>query len=257
MKQKPKTILIIGESCLDQFVYCESQRLAPDVPIPVLQVVKKTENPGMAKNVERNIKALYPYCDIVTNENWRKVTKTRYMHEKTNHAFIRIDHNDSLKRIDVKKVPFKKYDIIAISDYNKGFLSEEDIAYICKHHSKVFIDTKKPVGNFLRDVLYIKINNFEYERSLPISKNIKDKIIVTKNGDPVEHKNKQYPVEKIEVKDSSGAGDSFFAALLVRYAETEDIDGAIGFAADRATQVVKQKGVTVIKKLNHEKSISR
>lgn len=248
MNQKPKSILIIGESCLDVFVYSDSMRLAPDVPVPVLQVVRKTENPGMAKNVERNIKALYPHCEIITNNNWRKVTKTRYMHDKTNHAFIRIDQNDALKRIDVKKIPFKKYDIVAISDYNKGFLHEEDIAYICKNHDCVFIDTKKPVGSFLKDVTYIKINNFEFERSKPIPKYLKDKIIVTRNGDPVEYKGKQYPVERVEVKDSSGAGDSFFAALLVKFAETGNIHEAIAFAADRATQVVKQKGVTIIKK---------
>ena len=36
-----KKILIIGESCKDIFVYCNANRLAPDLPIPVLSVIEK------------------------------------------------------------------------------------------------------------------------------------------------------------------------------------------------------------------------
>ena len=74
-----KKILIIGESCRDVFVYCHTSRLAPDIPVPVLQVVEEKDNPGMAKNVEQNIKAIYKNCDLITNENWRDLTKTLYM----------------------------------------------------------------------------------------------------------------------------------------------------------------------------------
>ena len=49
---------------------------------------------------------------------------------------------DAFPRIDIKKVPLD-YDIIAVSDYNKGFLAEDDIQYLCEHHYNVFIDTKK------------------------------------------------------------------------------------------------------------------
>ena len=47
---------------------------------------------------------------------------------------------------DFKKVIkdiIHNYDIIIISDYNKGFLTEEDIEWITKHHDCVFIDTKR------------------------------------------------------------------------------------------------------------------
>jgi D-glycero-beta-D-manno-heptose-7-phosphate kinase len=248
-----KKILIIGESCLDVFVYCDVKRLAPDVPVPVLQVAKQGISPGMAKNVERNVKALYPSCDLVTNSNWRGITKTRYMHDKTNHAFVRIDRDRPIKHAEVHRISFGKYDLVAVSDYDKGFLTKDDICYICKSHPCVFVDTKKPVGPFLKDAAFIKINNYEYEKSQPIHKSVKDKIICTNNGDPVEYKNKKFPVDKVEVKDSSGAGDSFFAALLVRYAETRDIEESIAFAAARATEVVQHKGVGVIKRLNGKK----
>jgi bifunctional ADP-heptose synthase (sugar kinase/adenylyltransferase) len=243
-----KKILIIGESCLDRFVYTETERLAPDLPIPVLQVVTETENPGMAKNVERNVKALHESCNIVTNANWRRITKTRYMHGKTNHAFMRVDSKYAMPRIDAKKLRLKQYNLIAISDYNKGFLTREDMQFICERHPCVFVDTKKSVGNFLNRCTYIKINEKEYRSSLPMSRQLKRKTIITKGERGAELNGTEYPTEKIEVKDSSGAGDSFFAALIVRYVETEDISDAIRFANRCATETVQHKGVSVIAK---------
>jgi len=243
-----KKILIVGESCRDIFVYADTERLAPDVPVPVLQIVKQTENPGMAKNVERNVKALCKSCDIITNKNWRSITKTRYMHGKTNHGFLRVDTNHAMEPAQVRKLPLTHYDLIAVSDYNKGFLTEDDIRYICEHHDCVFVDTKKLIGNFLDRATYIKINKKEYEDSLPLSKHLKRKIIFTTGEQGAEFNGTHYPTEKIEVKDSSGAGDSFFAALIVRYVETGDIEDAIRFANICATEVVQHKGVSVIKK---------
>jgi bifunctional ADP-heptose synthase (sugar kinase/adenylyltransferase) len=246
--KKNKHILIIGESCRDIFVYCDTKRLAPDIPVPVLHVTKQTKNPGMAKNVERNVKAIHKWCDLHTNNNWRTITKTRFMHEKTPQAFFRVDSEPGFSRTDVQKIPLKKYDVIGISDYNKGFLTHEDIEYICKHHPCVFVDTKKPLGNFLDKAKYIKINKHEYERSLPVPEIIRDKVIVTKGGDGVDFNGKNYLVDAVEIRDVSGAGDSFFAALIVHYAETEDIEAAITFANACATQVVQKKGVSVISK---------
>lgn len=244
-----KKILIIGESARDIFVYCKAERLAPDLPIPVLRKLYQTTNAGMAKNVELNIKNISNICDLYTNQNWKKVTKTRYMDEKTNHAFIRVDTDHTMNRVDVKKIPFKEYSIVAISDYNKGFLTEADIKHICDNHQNVFVDTKKILGKWIENAKFIKINNYEYERSINfISKKIKDKIICTRGEFGAEYKSEIYPVEKVEVKDTSGAGDSFFAALLIKYFETNNIRESIKFANICTSKVVQQRGVTLIKK---------
>ncbi|MCK5021959.1 MAG: hypothetical protein KAR54_01790 [Candidatus Pacebacteria bacterium] len=243
-----KKILIIGESCRDIFVYCKANRLCPDIPVPVLGIINQTENPGMAKNVERNVKNIEGICDILTNSNWKDVTKTRYMHNVSNHMFVRVDTDHNIKRINLKDISFD-YDIIAISDYNKGFLHEGDIKYICENHNNVFIDTKKVLGDWVSKVKFIKINNYEYEHSKDsILKGLENKIICTKGGEGAIFKNKTYPVNKVEVKDTSGAGDSFFAALLVKYAETEDIEESIKYANECASMVVRKKGVSVIEK---------
>lgn len=240
-----KKVLVIGESCRDIFVYCNTNRLCPDVPVPVLNVVNQTENGGMAKNVQRNIEK-YLYCDIITNYNWYDVTKTRYVDDKTNHMFFRVDSNDNIKRIDISKLNFE-YELIVISDYNKGFLSEDDIEFICNNHNNVFIDTKKILGNWVKNAKFIKINDVEFSKSKNfISVDFKDKIIHTKGGDGCEYRNKLYSVDKVEVKDVSGAGDSFLAGLVVDYLKNNNIENAIKFANKCASDVVKHRGVTIM-----------
>ena len=60
------------------------------------------------------------------------------------------------------------------------------------------------------------------------------------------HLDKVYPVDKTEVKDLSGAGDTFLAALVAEYTKSEDMELAIKFANKCATKVVKKKGVNTV-----------
>ncbi|MCG3773857.1 MAG: Bifunctional protein HldE [Nitrospira sp.] len=243
-------ILVIGESCRDIFVYCDALRLAPDLPVPVLNVIDQSENPGMAMNVKLNIEGLGGEGDIVTNDAWEQVTKTRYVHKPSNHLFMRVDTDHHIPRIDLSSLSLG-YDLIAISDYHKGFLTEDDIASICSRHPSVFIDTKKPLGAWAEGGRYIKINDYEYKRSrATLTPALEEKIICTKGGAGAVFRGKAYPVaEVIEVKDATGAGDTFFAGLLVRYAQTGDIEAAIEFANTCASEVVQQRGVNVAGKI--------
>ena len=241
-----KSILVIGESSRDVFVYCDALRLCPDVPVPVLNVIDQSENPGMAKNVQRNIKSLIENCDIITNDNWFNVTKTRYVHEKSNHTFFRVDSSHKIAKIDLSKIDYD-YEIIVISDYDKGFLSTDDIELICSNHSNVFIDTKKILGSWADKARFIKINDFEYKNSEKyITNNLANKIIHTMGSDGCEYMGVNYSVDKVEVKDVSGAGDTFMAGLVIKYFETKNIKESIKFANKCASTVVRHKGVSVL-----------
>jgi len=240
-----KNLLIVGDSCRDIFVYCDALRLAPDYPVPILNVLDQSENAGMAKNVQRNIQK-YVDCDILTNPNWHDITKIRYVHEKTNHMFFRVDKTCAVPRIDLNKLNLD-YKLIVISDYNKGFLTQSDIKYICERHSNVFLDTKKVLGDWASDAQYIKINDYEYNNSKPyLTPILKNKIIHTMGGLGCEFRGDRYPVDQVEVKDTSGAGDSFMAALCVKFLEMQDICESIKFANSCASEVVKHRGVTTI-----------
>ena len=70
-----KNILVVGDSCTDVYTYCKTSRLAPDKPIPVLEVINKVETPGMAFNVFNNALAIGDpkSTDLITNPNYKDV----------------------------------------------------------------------------------------------------------------------------------------------------------------------------------------
>jgi bifunctional ADP-heptose synthase (sugar kinase/adenylyltransferase) len=239
-------ILVVGESCTDNFVYCDAIRLAPDLPVPVLQVVKEVNNPGMAANVFRNISAHVDEVSLVTNPNYEQVTKTRYMHESSNHMFIRVDSAHEFEALSYDDLDLN-HELIVISDYNKGFLSNDVIQKICENHPNVFLDTKKELGSWAEKAAFIKINDYEYKKSKPfLTDTLEKKIIHTMGSKGCEFDGKIYPVESREVRDTSGAGDSFMAALVVKYALTGSIEESLIYANEMASEVVQHRGVGVI-----------
>jgi bifunctional ADP-heptose synthase (sugar kinase/adenylyltransferase) len=243
-------ILVIGDSCKDVFVYGKVEKLCPDAPVPVIVPTRRVETGGMAANVYENIKSLKVKVYILTNKN--VTTKVRYVEEKTNHQIVRVDSEQRrIPRVkNLKSIDLSKYSAIVISDYDKGFLSYEDIEYICSKHENVFIDTKKPINRSMLLARFIKINEVEYNNNLRNqqfhSEDFYEKLIVTLGGKGCVHKNKKYPVKKVEIKDNSGAGDTFISGLVVEYCRSKRIDKAIKYANKCATIVVQHKGVTKI-----------
>jgi D-beta-D-heptose 7-phosphate kinase/D-beta-D-heptose 1-phosphate adenosyltransferase len=247
-------ILVIGDDGIDRFVYGTAVRLAPEAPVPVLNPVSETTNKGMAGNVVENLEAL----GLKTYFKHNDVTpiKTRYVDDRSGQILLRVDSNDKVERIDeseLKTIAGNKYkgitvDAIIISDYDKGFLEEEDIEFICKNNSNVFIDTKKILGKWCVNASFIKINHVEYQHTeYTIHElGIEDKMIITLSSKGCQHKGKIYPVEKVQIRDVSGAGDTFLSGLVAEYVLTKDIEKAIPFAQQCATVVVQKPGVSTI-----------
>jgi D-beta-D-heptose 7-phosphate kinase/D-beta-D-heptose 1-phosphate adenosyltransferase len=160
--------------------------------------------------------------------------------------FFRVDSTQKIEPADVSKIDFD-YDAIVISDYNKGFLTPEDISYICDNHPSVFIDTKKTLGDWVSKAKFIKINDVEYKNSKQfLTKELSQKIIHTMGGMGCEYQGKRYPTKKVEVKDLSGAGDTFISAFVVKFLETDDVGESIKYANVCASKVVSQRGVSVV-----------
>lgn len=244
-------ILVIGDSCKDVFIYGKANRLCPEAPVPVFIPQRKTETGGMAANVYENIESLGFDVDLVTNSE--VITKTRYVEEKTNHQIIRVDSDaNKTKRVEgLEHLPFENYCAVIISDYNKGFLEYDDIEYICSKHDTVFIDTKKIINEKMLGAKFIKINEHEYENNIAAGQHFDqfyDKLIVTMSGKGCKYLSTVYHVEEVEVRDNSGAGDSFISALTIEYCKSKDIDKAILYANECATIAVQHKGVTKVGK---------
>jgi D-beta-D-heptose 7-phosphate kinase/D-beta-D-heptose 1-phosphate adenosyltransferase len=247
-------ILVIGDSCIDVFLYGNVFRLAPEGPVPVFNPDLEKNNGGMALNVKHNIDAIGANSTLITQEE--KIIKTRYVDSRTNSLLLRVDTNDIATRISKDVIQGIRnnqymnisYDAIIISDYCKGFLLEEDIDEISKHNFNIFLDTKKILGDWCKNVSFIKINHVEYDRTQHTidQLNIKNQLIITRSNDGCEFQEKVYPVEKVNIKDVSGAGDTFISGLVCEFIRTKDIVLAIKFAQYCATQVVQKKGVCTI-----------
>jgi len=241
-------ILIIGESCLDVFHYGECNRLCPEAPVPVFNSLRTKTNGGMAMNVYKNILTMTDQVEIFTNNNWEQIKKTRFVEEKSNHMFMRVDENDDIyqKRL-VSKEYLQKFDAIIVSDYNKGFLTIDDMKFISQNHPLTFLDTKKLLGSWSEDFTYIKINGVEYDKTKhTLNSKLLDKLIITQGQEGCIYKGKRFDVPLVEVKDVSGAGDTFIAGLCYKFLKTKDIEKSIRFANECATKVVQKKGVSIV-----------
>lgn len=250
-------ILVIGDTGIDEFQYGKCFRISPEAPVPILNPTKLVKTLGMAGNVYKNIEKLYN-GEVRHIKNSDPPTKTRYVDSVSNQMLLRVDSNDFIHRIDnLDFLNDEKWEAIVISDYDKGFLLEEDIEAIAKYGAEkniyTFLDTKKIYGDWAKNIDFIKINEKEYFANEGHIDSFENHLIVTLGNRGARHFDKHlkssflYELEdKAEVRDLSGAGDTFLAGFVVNYVYTNDIASAIRFANKCASYVVTQKGVVVV-----------
>lgn len=259
-------ILVIGESCKDVFVYGSIDRICPEAPVPVFVPNRQTAHLGMAGNVTLNICAISGLkkdsdVECHLHSNLTKGHKTRFVDESSNQMLMRID-TDSYdenhvrnKFKNIKSIDFSIYDAVVVSDYNKGFLSYDDINYIAdktreSSKAKLFIDTKKHPrsSSDFSGFDFIKINEKEFIENgfSELYKDYEPQLIITKGSKGCSYKNKDYPCQATQVFDVSGAGDTFLAAFVYEYMKTLDVEKALDFSQKCCSIVVAKKGVCTV-----------
>ena len=232
-------VLLIGDSCEDRYFYGDVKRLSPEAPVPILEYKRGVTSEGMVKNVYNNLKAFGIEIDLLTNEE--EVIKTRFIDEKSNYQILRSDEEPEIKPFS-HQLPKNNYDALVISDYNKGFITQEKLFEISNSFvGPVFIDTKKTC---IPENAFIKINESEFKK---VTHFIPDNMIITKGGEGTEYQGKLYPAEKVKVFDVVGAGDTFLAALTYGYIKYGTIDRAIPLANKAAAIAVSHTGTYVLK----------
>jgi bifunctional ADP-heptose synthase (sugar kinase/adenylyltransferase) len=244
-------VTVIGETCIDRFVYGDVNRLCPEAPVPVLNPFRVTENPGMAGNVVENVKAINPNCEITFINQGTDITKTRYVDEKSNQMILRVDENeDSITPLNLTEDIIRNIlssDIVIVSDYNKGFLSDEAISKIAYYSKISILDSKRPMNQLFKQFDFIKLN--KSERDSQKGENISGLNIITTLGKHgAEFNGIVYPSKNPrDTIDVSGAGDTFTSAFILKYFETTDVEKAINFGNLMASDVVSRRGVVVPK----------
>ena len=234
-------VLLLGDSCEDEYIYGRCTRLSPEAPVPILDYAKLQTKSGMAGNVCLNLQSFG--LDITFLTNPEKIVKTRFIDEKSNQQILRVDNEERVKPLLVP-VATNSFDAVVISDYNKGYLSTEKIFEIVDSAScPVFIDSKKTVLPN-KENCFVKINDLEYEK-LQHDCYI-DNLIVTKGSEGCIYKQTLYPAEKVNVYDVVGAGDTFLAALVYGYITTNNIDESLMLGNRAAAIAVQQLGTYIL-----------
>jgi len=240
-------ILVIGEKCIDRFMYCDVSRFSPEAPVPVLNPIEIVENDGMAGNVVRNILAMKS-DSLVTH--WYQdeiITKTRFVEKKSNHMFLRLDEGETniskVELIDERMKELVHFDIVIVSDYDKGFMTNEDILSIGRNSKISILDSKRKLSKeIVNSYTFVKLNEKE---SLQNSELLECKnILITLGSKGTKFNNELYPSSNPqETIDVSGAGDTFTSSFILKYIETGDIKSSIVWANEMASIVVSKRGV--------------
>tara|TARA_B100000900_G_scaffold411718_1_gene431993 strand:- start:2296 stop:3210 length:915 start_codon:yes stop_codon:yes gene_type:complete len=169
---KNLTVLVIGDSMIDTYIFGEVSRISPEAPVPVLKLNKKNHLLGGAANVAHQIKGfgldttLISSCGLDDNANVlidelknkgitqifdkrdvnRTIVKTRFL--SRNQQMLRVDDEKKNQPINIKIIERclsdKLPDICILSDYNKGSLSncKDIIDLLNKKNVMTIIDPK-------------------------------------------------------------------------------------------------------------------
>lgn len=242
---------MIGDSCVDKFVYGACNRLSPEAPVPVLKHIETKEMPGMAGNVVENIKAFTP--DVWLQTQSEHVEKIRYVDSKSNQHILRFDvepgcpgftftaYNNplALKAVD------SEFDVVIISDYNKGFVDfEQANNFTEKMQQVVYVDSKKSDISCFKNSI-VKLNQKEFEASAH-SLAESSTLVKTLGSRGASCNGQIYPAESVEVFDVSGAGDTFLASFAIYHTLSQDFRQSIKFANKCSALVIQRKGTYAI-----------
>jgi D-beta-D-heptose 7-phosphate kinase/D-beta-D-heptose 1-phosphate adenosyltransferase len=230
-------------------VYGESKRLSPEAPVPVFIPKYTTINNGMCGNVMENLKGLVPDADVNYVPQQTKITKTRYVDDKSNYMFLRVDDGEgdvsSLKLNGYIRKLIEKSDITIVSDYNKGFLTDDVLVEIGQLSKLSIIDSKRNLtDSVVESYTFIKLNEEEFSVNKKLSEKYLNKMVVTLGMKGAMYNNVNYPSPSPkQTIDVSGAGDTFVASFITKIYETDDISDSIKFANEMASIVVSKRGV--------------
>jgi len=240
LQQKQFKVLLIGDSCTDEYVYGVCERLNPEAPVPILRETRVETQKGMAWNVRENLMSFGMEVYILTQEE--QIVKRRFIDERYNQQILRVDVEKDSKPLDYD-LPQEYFDALVISDYDKGFITSSRIFDLAeKFDGPVFIDSKKrhlPVEH-----AFIKINEEEYSKLSYKSENL----IVTRGSKGADYQGKNYPAVGVSVFDVCGAGDTFLSALVYFYLLYGKIERAIPYANKAAAIAVTHFGTYILSK---------
>lgn len=287
---------------LDAYTIGEVVRICPEAPVPILRAQKEEHRPGGAGNVALNLALLGAKVSVLgrigvdvagrslkktlekkgidtsfllEQEGYITPLKNRFM--ASSQQLLRVDRErfvtvETSLEEQVEIVLNEKlasFDIIAISDYGKGFLSDRILKALLEKgkqlHIKTIVDPKGLDFEKYRNAFLIKPNQqeafaaakasleepFEAVATRLLEEKLSSYLLVTRSGAGMSlftssGEQRDFPVHVKEVKDVTGAGDTVLSMLSFGLAVGLDLPTSIQWANAAASLAIEKVGCAQI-----------
>jgi rfaE bifunctional protein kinase chain/domain len=203
-----KKILIIGDVMLDSYLFGNVERISPEAPVPIVDVIVKQYKLGGAANVAANIKNLGGtpiLCSVIGNDQKGDILisllkklkiNTEYLHKSdirittdkiriigNNHQMLRIDEeikselNKNQRMLFISTISEilnnDNIDCVLFQDYDKGIINEHTINLVINMANSldipIIVDPKKRNFKKYNNVTLFKPNFKEFKNGLNIT----------------------------------------------------------------------------------------
>ena len=291
-------VLVVGDIILDRYWSGPTQRVSPEAPVPVVRINQIEERPGGAGNVALNVASLGAKATLMgltgadeasdTLENglnqlgvechfsqlvdYPTITKLRVLSQ--HQQLIRLDFESTSIDFNVDDLiknyeqQLKETDVVILSDYAKGCLSEvARMINIAKQAGKkVIVDPKGNDFQKYKNATLITPNFGEFTavvgecrdvdeivskgsilckelnlEALLITRSEHGMTLLQQNEEPV-----HFPARAAEVFDVTGAGDTVIATLATTIAAGGSFVHATALANTAAGLVVAKLGAASV-----------
>lgn len=294
----PVKVLVIGDFMLDAYTTGKIQRISPEAPVSVLNVHNEESRPGGSGNVVLNLCSLGAQVTVVgrvgrdfageeirnslenegvdvrglfSQKRYKTPVKNRFIADSQ--QVLRVDFEtitpltEDLEHEVIQKLPdlMEESEIVAISDYGKGFLSHTLLGVVIEmaksRHIPVIVDPKGVDFTKYRGATILKPNLSEAFAAARLSQDFSldevsatilktcgvDQLMITRSHEGISLFNRNgerfdFPVRSKEVKDVTGAGDTVLSMLSVALANGLDIKYAAQLANIAAGMVIERIG---------------
>ncbi len=276
-------VLIIGDGIIDEYVFCQSMGRSAKNPIVVHKYLTSESYAGGAFAVANHVAGMAGSVQLVTmlgktdpkdafvssklkpnisvkyffRENSQTIVKRRYMDQYLGQKIFEVNYmNDEPieKNIEKKVIEYLRlhaggYDIVLVSDFGHGLITEPVKKAIRKYSKKYAVNAQTNAANMGYNLItryqrpyFVCLD--ETELRLAVQQKYKDipslvkrvrklikagNVFVTlgKNGSVGVGKNGKVnltPIFSTKVVDTIGAGDAFFAFTSLCLAKGMDVD---------------------------------
>lgn len=251
-----KRVLVIGDTIVDEYIFGHAARLCPEGPVPVIVPQRTETRGGGARLVANQLEILIGEENVMFLSGSQSKKKRIFADD---HLICRLDEDSLMVSTKFEDFVLEHmlgehgvfYDLLVISDYGKGALTQESTSKIldaADGKMQVLVDAKNNFWWYQNVFAYFP-NEYEATPFYPPELPPVPPFVIKKLGPRGCSVNGQIvPLENEHpVKDVTGAGDCFLAAFAAKMAAgSDDLIECAKFANRVAARSVEFVGTKIV-----------